>query len=199
MVRVFVVADHDVAREGLASVLDAETDFAVVAESEHVPDLLEALADRSPEVVVVDHSPPHGDGMRLCRALREAAIDVRVVLLVDVPNTDSVEQALRAGAQVCLAKDAHSDRLIAAVRDAASGAPAAPPGPTSGTEGVPILGRSQLAVLRLLVEGKSVRQIAEATGLSQHTVRSYLRHIYRRLGASSRGEAAAVALRHHLL
>ena len=199
MMRLFVVADHDIAREGLTSVLDAEADFEVVAGRGYADDLVFELADASPDVLVADHSPPLGDAMRLCRRLREAGIGTRVVLLVDQPTIDMLQEADRAGAHVCLAKYVRSDKLIAAVRAAASDLPDILWDATFWKEDVPALGPSQLGVLRLLVEGKTLAQMAQATGLSQHTVRSHLREIYRRLGASGRAEATAVALRLRLL
>lgn len=199
VLNVVVVADHDVAREGLVSVLDGAAGLAVVAEMEYRRDLVEVLKVTVPDVVVLDHSPPLGDAMELCTALHGAGITSRVVILVDDPNGDSVESALRAGARACLAKDARSYHLIEVVRAAAADAAYGSPlfKPESG--GPPRLGASQTAVLHLLVEGKSVREIAEAMGLSRHTVRSYLRQIYRRLGVSSRSEAAAAAVRLRLL
>lgn len=199
MLRLFVVAGYDVAREGLTSVLDAEADLEVVADRDYVDDLVLQLADASPDVVVADHSPPQGDGLLLCRVLRETGVDARVVLLVDRPTLDSIEEAERAGARVCVAKYVRSDRLIAAVRAAASDVPDVLWNPTFWEDDGPALGPSQLAVLRLLVEGHTVVQMARTTGLSEHTVRSHMREIYRRLGVRSKAEAAAVALRLRLL
>jgi DNA-binding NarL/FixJ family response regulator len=195
--RVFVVGDHDVVREGITALLVEERDLEVVADAGYTHDLVARIIDASPAVVVIDHSPPRGDGLRLCRRLREAAVQAKIVLLVDPLNVPPADEALSAGVATYVPKEARSDALAAAVRASTDPSDAAEATPRVG--GVPLMGRSQLAVLKLLVDGLSVAEIAEAMGLSPHTVRSYLRQIYRRLGVSSRAEAAAVALRMGLL
>jgi DNA-binding NarL/FixJ family response regulator len=195
MLRIVVVSDHDVAREGMASVLEGEFGLEVVAALGYSEDLVGRIALASADVVVLDHSPPRGDAVALFRALSESGIDARVVLLVDRADIHSIDLPPDAEVGICLPKDVRSDTLAVAVREGLLRETQSP----AENEALPTLGRSHVAVLRLLVDGRSVADIAEAMALSEHTVRSYIRVIYRKLGVGSRTEAAAVAVRLRLL
>jgi two-component system, NarL family, response regulator DevR len=195
---ILVIADHDVVREGLVALLMDEPDLVVAGEADHRGEILSVIRRQDVDVVVVDHDPPMEDGLAICRLVRSECLDVRVVLVAEAPETLSIGEALREGASALLARDGSAASLVSAVRGAVTPSPEHA-GPNPAGPSVVRIAPSQLAVLRRLVEGNSVADIAEATGLSHHTVRSYLRDLYRRLGVSSRAEAAAVALRSGLV
>ena len=193
---VAVLSHHDVLREGLAALLAPEPDLSVVARSASADELLEALDVTSDAVVVIGHAPPDLDGIDVCRSLVVSRQGVRPVVLVDEATAEISKDAFSAGARACLAKDAAAERIVATIRSAADVVPSAL---DDSHDNIPGFGRSQSTVLRLLVQGRTVAEIAAEMDLSPHTVRSYLRLIYRRLGVSTRGEATAVALRRRLI
>lgn len=205
-ITVVVVDDHDIVREGLAAILGREPDLEVVGQAESAEEALAILPAIDPTVVVVDHSLPGMDGLALCRTIASMPLRAHVVVLSGVLDDDVVQAALDAGARAFVVKDVESSELKRAIRAAARGETLVDP--AVAHRGVsrkwdalsPDISfpPSQLKVLRLLVEGLSVAEIAAATGLSHHTIKSYLRTIYKRLGVSSRAEAASSALRRGL-
>jgi len=197
---VFLVGGRDVVREGLTAILGREPDIDVVGEAETGDDALRRLAQFDPAIALVDHLLPDTDGLELCREIARRRLRTRVVILSGVLDERIVDEALLAGARAYVVKDVEAAELLRAIRAAVRGeifvdpkVAGYPPIPTPRT--VPRFPPSELKVLRCLVEGKGVAEIAVATGLSEHTVKTYLRAIYRRLGVSCRAEAAAVALR----
>jgi DNA-binding NarL/FixJ family response regulator len=205
-ITVVVVDDHDIVREGLTAILGREPDLKIVGQAESAEEALAMLPEIDPAVVVVDHSLPGMDGVALCRTIVALPLRAQVVLLSGLLDDDVVQAALDAGARAFVVKDVESSELKRAVRAAAQGETIVDP--AVAHRGVSrkwnalssdiTFPPSQLKVLRLLVEGLSVAEIAAATGLSHHTIKSYLRAIYKRLGVSSRAEAASTALRRGL-
>jgi two-component system, NarL family, response regulator DevR len=206
-ITVFIVDDHDVVREGLAAILGREADMKIVGQAETAEEALESVPAVDPAVILVDHRLPGMDGVALCRAIAEMRLRAQVVVLSGLLDREVVAAALDAGARAYVVKDVEASELKRAIRAAARGKTLVDP-KVAGRVVTGAWGEarqhvrfppSQLNVVRLLVEGKSVADIAAATGLSHHTIKSYLRTIYRRLGVSSRAEAAAVALRRGLV
>ena len=206
MITLVVVDDHDIVREGLTAILGREPDLEIVGQAESAEEALSILPTLDPAVVVVDHSLPGMDGVALCRAIAALPVRAQVVVLSGLLDDEAVKGALDAGARAFVVKDVEASELKRAIRAAARGETLVDPaiakrGVSGRWDELPPdvrLPPSQLRVLRLLVEGLSVAEIAEATGLSHHTVKSYLRTIYRRLGVSSRAEATSSALRRGL-
>jgi DNA-binding NarL/FixJ family response regulator len=206
VITLFVVDDHDVVREGLTAILDREPDIRIVGHAESAEEALAILPTRDPSVVLIDHRLPGMDGVALCRAIAGSRMGAQVVLLSATLDPDVVDAALDAGARAFVVKDVEATELKRAIRAAARGETLIDPkvvrrtqaGGWTGSEDA-LFPPSQLRVLRLLVEGMTAAQIAEATELSPHTIKSYLRLIYRRLGVSSRAEAASAAIRRGLV
>lgn len=205
-ITLFIVDDHDVVREGLAAILGREPDIEIVGHAETAEDALAILPVRDPAVVLVDHRLPGMDGVALCRAIAEARLRAQVVVLSAALDPDVVDAALGAGARAFVVKDVEATELKRAIRAAARGQTVVDSKVVRRTSngrwvapGDPVFPPSQLKVLRLLVDGLTAAEIAAATGLSPHTIKSYLRTIYRRLGVSSRAEAASAAIRRGLV
>ena len=197
---VFLVGGRDVVREGLTAILGREPDIDVVGEAETGDDALRRLAELEPAVALVDHLLPDTDGLELCREIARRGLRTRVVILSGLLDDRIADEALAAGAKAFVVRDVEAAELLRAIRAVVRGeifvdpkVAGYPPirSPRTALRFPP----SELKVLRCLVQGNGVAEIAAATGLSEHTVKTYLRAIYRRLGVSSRAEAAAVALR----
>nr|WP_203645190.1 response regulator transcription factor [Streptomyces sp. SID14478] len=191
--------DHPVVRAGLRAVLDAEPDFAIVAEAATAEQAVSLAAAESVDVVLMDLQ--FGAGMHGAEATaRIAALtDGPRVLVLTTYDTDAdILAAVEAGASGYLLKDAPPEELAAAVRTAASGRSALAPAialrlmdrlraPSEA------LSRRELEVLQLVRDGLSNAEIARQLFLSQATVKSHLVHIYAKLGVDSRTSAVAAA------
>ncbi|MGY0019608.1 response regulator [Streptomyces sp. cg35] len=205
MIRLLLADDHPVVRAGLRAVLDAEPDFAIVAEAATAERAVELAAAEPVDVVLMDLQ--FGAGMHGAEATaRIAALDgaPRVLVLTTYDTDADILAAVEAGASGYLLKDAPPQELAAAVRTAASGRSALAPAialrlmdrlraPSEA------LSRRELEVLQLVRDGLSNAEIARELFLSQATVKSHLVHIYAKLGVDSRTSAVARATRSGLL
>lgn len=194
MIRALVVDDHAMVREGLAVVLAADGDIAVIGTAANGEEARDRAAAERPDVVVMDLSMPVMDGIRATRAVREASPDTRVLVLTSFAERESVQRALEAGATGYQLKDAEPDQLRAAVRavhaghaplDSRVAAVLLPSG-----RGADVLSEREKDVLRLVAEGRANKQIATALGISERTVKAHLGNIFKEIGVSDRTSAA---------
>lgn len=202
-ITVFLIDDHDLVREGLKLILGREPDIAVVGDARSAEEALESLDDADPAVIVLDYRLGGMDGAALCREIAERRFRGRVVILSAYMDEDVVEAALLAGARGYVVKDVEAAELKRAVRAVARGETVIDPkvagrvlshrrlaaGRQEGLRSI------EMSILRLLVQGMSNGEIARVTGLSHHTVKSYLSTIYEKFGVNRRAAAIAVALR----
>ncbi|WEK12766.1 MAG: response regulator transcription factor [Candidatus Microbacterium phytovorans] len=194
MIRALVVDDHAMVREGLAVVLAADGDIAVIGTAANGEEARDRAAAERPDVVVMDLSMPVMDGIRATRAVREASPDTRVLVLTSFAERESVQRALEAGATGYQLKDAEPDQLRAAVRAVHAGH--APLDPRVAAvllpsgRGADVLSEREKDVLRLVAEGRANKQIATALGISERTVKAHLGNIFKEIGVSDRTSAA---------
>lgn len=197
--------DHPVVRAGLRAVLEAESDFEIVAEAATAEQAIE-LAARDPiDVVLMDLQFGSGmDGANATAAITAREHGPRVLVLTTYDTEDDILAAVEAGATGYLLKDAPPEELAAAVRTAAAGRSALAPeianrllGRLRSPEGA--LSRREIEVLRLVAEGCSNAEISKRLFLSQATVKSHLVHIYAKLGVTSRTGAVAAATNRGLI
>lgn len=207
MIRVVVVDDHAVVREGLAMLLAGAGDIDVVATASDGAQAVEAAAAHRPDVMLMDLSMPVLDGVAATRAICDdpETSDVAVVVLTTFADTKRVMDSLEAGAVGYLMKDASPADLVAGVRAAVSGgSPLDPrvarslieaqrgPAPTRRAS----LTSKQAEVLDLVAQGMSNRQIARRLGISEKTVKTHLTSVYATLGVTDRVQAALWARQH---
>lgn len=207
--RLMLVDDHHVLREGLKFMLRAEPGLAVVAEASDGREALEALETLDatlPDIVLLDVKMPDVGGLEALRRIRERWPDMPVLILTMFDDPEYVEEALQAGASGYLLKSVTREELVRAVRAVSGGGgylQAEITGPVLARfartaplpEHVPHLSRRELDVLRLLAQGCSNRQVARELGITEATVKGYLRDLFEKLGASDRAHAVALALR----
>lgn len=210
MIRVLVVDDHQVVREGLRWMLGVEVDLEVVAEAESVATALDAIAEAEPNVVLLDIHLPDRSGLEALRDIAERFPGLPVVILTMSAEPEYVEEAVRAGAAGYLVKNAPQVELVRALRAAAAGdayiqAEVTRPLLTRfarevhRTGSAPPLSSRELQVVTGLSAGLANKQIAAQLGISETTVKGYLRELYEKLGAADRAQAVAIALRHRLI
>ncbi len=205
-IRVMIVDDHPVVRDGLRGMIDHEDDIAVVAEAGNGVEAL-AIVDgagaESLDVILMDLRMPGGDGLLAIRALRTGGRRRPAILVLTTYDTDrDVRAALEAGADGFLLKDTHRADLIRAVRDVAAGRPvigAAALAVLTGQRHEQSLTGRELEVLRLIAAGGTNRSAAQRLMVSEATVKTHLLHAYDKLGVSDRAAAVRVAYERNLL
>lgn len=203
-IRVMLVDTHDVFRIGLKTLLHTASGFAVVGEAGTAAAAIEEARHCQPDVVIMDVRLPDTSGIELCREIRAALPHTRAVMLTSYADEDNVLTAILAGADGYLLKESASQSLVEAITTVARGGW---PLDSSVTRPViewirrhgghgPIrrldtLSEQERRILSLIAEGKTNCEIAAALCLSEHTVRTHVSHVLRKLGLSRRAEAAA--------
>jgi DNA-binding NarL/FixJ family response regulator len=207
MIRILIIDDHALVREGLKTVLATQPDFEVVGESGSAETLLDLVENARPDVVVLDAVLPGISGPEACRRLRSAHSEVRVLILSTFMDDELVDECIKVGANGYLVKDVEQFALNDSIRAVYRGEGVLAPSVVGrllsrmqsedppATQTRPALNDNQVQILRLLGQGESNRQIAAQVHLSELTVKSYLQDIYRKLGVRNRVEAALLATR----
>ena len=205
-VRVLLVDDQSLFREALATLLSVRDEVEVVGEAANGAEAVECAARLRPDVVLMDLRMPGLDGIAATRRLRAGQPDVRVIALTTFDTDEEVFAALRAGAVGYLLKDVSSARLVEAILAAARGESVLQPSVAAKVvarvaalpdEAVPRprppvvpLSERELAVVRLLAEGRSNREIAADLFLAEGTVKNHVTALLGKLGARDRTQAA---------
>jgi len=206
-IRIMIVDDHMMVRDGLRVFLSVYEDLEIVAEAQDGIQAIELCAQVQPDVILMDVVMPKMDGPTATARIRKEFPQVHFIALTSFLEEDLVQRALQAGADGYLLKDVHPDNLAKAIRDAHEGRPtidsaaaqvlaqAARRGPAVGSDLTP----REREVLALLAEGRTNKRIAKDLTLSHGTVRLHVSNILSKLGVSNRTEAAALALQHNIL
>jgi NarL family two-component system response regulator LiaR len=202
-----LVDDHMMVRRGLATILQVFDDLELVGEAADGAAAIQLCASLLPDVILMDIVMPDIDGVMVTRAIRQRFPTVQVIALTSFKEEGLVQNALQAGAIGYLLKDVTAEELAQAIRAAHAGRStlspeasqalvhAATQPPPSGHD----LTDREMDVLALMIEGLNNTEIAEKLFVSPSTIKSHVSHILAKLDVSSRTEAVAVAVRHHLV
>lgn len=205
-IKVMIVDDHPIVRDGLKSVLLAADDMVLAGEAGSGRETLARCRESLPDVILMDVVMPGMDGLETTRAVLGQYPEVKIVVLTTFPEEDLVQKALAAGAIGYWLKNAPADALADAIRSAYAGQATLAPEATQALIqartsprrlGYDLSGR-ELEVLALLVDGLSNDEIAERLVISPGTVRHHVSACISKLGASNRTHAAALAVEHRL-
>lgn len=207
-IRVLVVDDHEVLASSLAMVLDAEPDIVTAGVAHTLDQARMSVRTVQPDVILLDHRMPDGDGVSAIPELRALRPDMGIVVLTASAADHVLMAAIEAGASGFLSKTRSIDEVTAAVRAAAAGesvispemlARLLPRFQRTGSHGSADLTERERDVLALVAEGLSNAAIAERLVVSVHTVRNHIASLSAKLGAHSKLEALSIAVRRGLL
>lgn len=204
--KVVLVDDHEVVRQGLKALVDSQDDLEVVGEAGDVDNAIRQVGYHTPDVVVMDVRLPDGTGVEACREIRSRWPDVKVLMLTSYADEEALVSSIMAGASGYVLKRIDSNDLVDAVRRVGNGESLLDPNLTDrlfarirGDEpDDPLLARlspQERKILDLIAEGKTNRQIAEELFLAEKTVKNYVSNLLSKLEMSRRSEAAAYAAR----
>jgi DNA-binding NarL/FixJ family response regulator len=215
VIRVCVVDDQHLVRQGIRSLLDLAGEVEVVAEASDGDEALAAIEEHEPDVVLLDLRMPVRDGISTLEVMRERGLDVPVLVLTTFDDDELVLGALRAGARGYMLKDVTLDQLVHAVRTLAEGGRIVQPavterlvraitelpnetGDPDDTPAQPLTDR-ETEILQLVAAGYANREIADALHLAPGTVKNHVSNILMKLGVRDRTRAVLRALHLGLL
>jgi DNA-binding NarL/FixJ family response regulator len=207
VIRLLVVDDHPVVREGLVAVLEDEPDFAVVASTGTADDAVTLAARYRPDVILLDLELDGQDGVAALPRLLGGPVAPRVLVFTAYDADERVFGALEAGAAGYLLKGARTDEIARAIREVAAGGSYLTPRVAAkvvARVGRPRARQGRLSarereVLRLVAAGQSNKQIARALGIAERTVKFHVTSLFQKLGADNRAQAVARAAEADLL
>ena len=209
--RLLVVDDHEVVRQGLVSLLDRRSEFQVVAQAGTVAEAIAQARRHRPDLVVMDVRLPDGSGIEACREIRSELPATRVIMLTSYPDEEAVLSAIIAGASGYLLKQIRGRDLVSALDSVGRGESLLDPAVTekvlervrrAATGGhddeLSELTAQERKILLLVAEGKTNKEVAGEVFLSDKTVKNYVSSILSKLNLQRRTQAAAFVAKHHL-
>ena len=208
MIRLLIIDDHEMVREGLKAMLSAEPDFSIVGDAANGEEAFALIERLRPDIILLDVRLPGTSGIEVCRAVTERYPETAVIILTTFTDESLVEQCIKAGARGFIVKDIERFDLKRSIRAVARGEAAidtkaavavlAQLRRTPQNRNEPIqepLSSQQIVILRLVAQGLSSREIATRLYLSENTVKGYVQEILHRLGVKNRTEAVMVAVK----
>ena len=208
MIRVLIVDDHPVVRDGLRAILETAPNLDLVGEAADGAEGVRLAAELAPDVVLMDLRMPGLGGIEAIEQIKAARPEVAIVILTTYDDDELILRGLRAGARGYLLKDAGRAMLLDAIRAAHSGELLLPPAiatrlvaqleearPARGEE----LSPRELEVLALIAQGVPNKQIARQLRIAERTVKAHVTSVFHKLAVDTRAQAVAVALRRGLL
>jgi len=207
-IRVLLVDDHQLVREGLKRMLELDEDIEVVGEAANGEDAITQAELLSPHVILMDIKMPDMDGIAATRQLKQNIPDLKLIMLT-LYGSEYVTQAIEAGASGYILKDAKQEQLIQAIRDVYKGYSPLAPSLTrqvltelanlSRASRDSLLSERQCEVLRLVAAGLVSKDIGAKLCISESTVKKELTHIFNKLGVNDRAQAVSEAMKRKLI
>ncbi len=197
-----ITDDHFVVRMGLAAVINTQSDMQVVAEASNGLQALELFRLHLPDVTLMDLRMPQMEGVEAITAIRKEFPNSRFIVLTTYDGDEDIYRALQAGARGYLLKDMLGDSLLDAIRTVHAGGRRIPPEVANRLADRMFrseLSAREMEVLRLIVKGKSNKEIATDLGVAEGTVKIHINNILSKLGVSARTQAATFALQHGII
>ncbi len=204
-IRVVLVDDHRIVRQGLRSILDPDPRFEVVGEAANGDEALCVVAEQQPDIVLLDLQLPSMGGVELCHRIVQASPEIAVLILTAFIDRNLVNVVLKAGARGYLLKDAENlrlqERLLSVVEGHTALDPRAADVLADYVRQRPLqaLNLREMEILRLIAQGLTNREIGEQLYLSENTIKGYVKTILSKMGARNRIEAVFLARERSLI
>ena len=201
-ITVLLADDHSLVRLGLSALLAKQDDMKLVGEAVNGEEAVRLAARLDPDVIIMDLMMPGVDGVTATRRIRERNPDTKVLILTSFGTSSDVAHAIEAGARGAILKDAPNASLLAAIRTVAAGGESFADDIVRNITRDPVpreLTARQAEILRSVTNGLTNKTIAQQLKISPESVKQHLNAIFQKLGATTRAEAVAIALRKHLL
>jgi DNA-binding NarL/FixJ family response regulator len=201
-IRVLIVDDHPLIRDGIVAVINGQPDMQVVAQASNGHEAFECFGRHRPDITLMDLKLPDTNGIDVTIALRTQFPEARIIMLTTFDYEGEIQRALAAGAQSYLLKTMPPREMVEIIRWVHAGRKFIPADVAAhlaehlGDE--PLTDRES-AVLRLLTAGNRNRDIAETLFISEETVKAHLKHILQKLGASDRTQAVTIGIRRGII
>lgn len=204
MIRVFLLDDHEIVRRGVTAGLESESDLEVVGQAGTAASAMSEVRRCEPDVAVLDVRLRDGNGIDVCRAIRDEFPDIRSIILTSYDSDRALVDAREAGAAAFILKEIRSDTLVRAIREVAEGRTLLDDASVrlamrrlhNSDEGrVESLTPQERQIFELLGTGLTNRQIAHEMYLAEKTVKNYVTNVLAKLGMARRTEAAGLAAR----
>jgi len=207
-IRILVVDDHAIVREGLITILSQEPDFEVVGEAMDGVSALDAVERLKPTIVLLDMRMPGMDGIEVCRAITTRFAGTRVIILTAFLDSETINRCIQAGATGYVVKDVERTDLKESIRGVARGEAfldrkahtvVVERLKRDGDRNRVVLNEREMSMLKLMAEGCTNRQIATQLYVSEGTIKDQLQKIMDKLGATNRVSALYVATKEGLI
>lgn len=211
-VRIMIVSEHPIFREGLRRLIETRPAFVIVPESGGTEAAAVSVREAAPDILLLGLTARNAAALDVLRDLAGSGLSIRVIILTDAVGSPEVRRAIQLGARGVVPKDSPPDLLFKSLETVLEGrlwigsaevseADQALRQLEAARRRAKAFGLTQreLEVVRAVVEGRSNREIAEQSSISENTVKSHLTHIFNKLGASNRVELAVFAAHHRLL
>jgi DNA-binding NarL/FixJ family response regulator len=213
MIRLMLVDDHAVLRDGLKNILDMESDITVVGEAVNGNEAITKVKEFQPDVILMDINIPGKNGIEATKIIKEAHPSIKILMLTMYNHDEYFMSAIREGADGYLLKDAPSEHVIDAIRSVAKGHSVIHPSMTkkflnfnsSKEEHLEVekkdtqLTEREKEVLLCLVQGMNNKEIAKALFISDKTVKIHVSNIFKKLDVKSRSQVVIYAVQNHLV
>lgn len=196
-IRVMVIDDHQIVRQGLSALINTEAGFTVVAEGADGQQAVELFRQHQPDVTLMDLRMPVLSGVEATKIIRQEFPSARIIVLTTFDGDEDIFRALQAGALSYLLKGVSFEDLTEAIRTVHAGQrriPAAVAERLAERMAGEELTAREVQVLELIVRGKSNKEIAQALAISEATVKSHINSLLGKLGVADRTQAATTAL-----
>ena len=195
-IRILVAEDHLVARVGVTTIVNMQTDMTVVAEAGNGQQAVEQYRKYLPDVALLDMRMPVMSGVEAAAAIRAEFPHARMIALTTYGGDEDIRRALAAGVQAYLTKDVLHDELIKAIRAVHAGQTylSASVAAVAAQMPRPDLSAREVQVLELIVRGLANKQIAYSLNIAEHTVKNHVKNILSKLGVQDRTQAATAAI-----
>jgi DNA-binding NarL/FixJ family response regulator len=209
-IKILIVDDHPVVREGIGAMLKREPDFKIVGEAANGVEAVEKARELSPDVILMDLRMPEMDGVEAITKIKEERPETKFIILTTYSDDEYIFKGIAAGARAYLLKDAPRDELFKAIRAVYRGESLIQPVVASRVldklaelskrnPSAETLSDREIEVLRLMAKGVSNSNIAEQLSITQSTVKTHITSIFQKLNVTTRTEAVTTALRRGII